>query len=431
MSTTVTRVPTSDSAVAWTKSSGGSNYALVDDPVGTPDDSDYTYTGTVNYIDRFGYTAFAVPNGATNISVSVISRAYRLLPGDKLRCLIYIGSTVYLGPADISLGGTFVDYTQTWSVNPSTTNAWTYSEVNAIGGFGYKLVAMFSGSISYVSQCYISVTYTASTPLNLADGVKTGDSKTFSFSKALTDGSKIADSKVLGVGKLLSDGSKIADSKVLGVGKLLSDGSKIGDSKVLGVGKLLADGSKIADDMTKLLSKYLSLVVGVKIGDSITSSFSKLLSDGSKIADSKVLGVGKLLADGSKIADSKVLGVGKLLSDGSKIADSKVLGVGKLLSDGTLVAESVITLIGHSLYIVLSDAIKASGRYSDSVIKWTKTIFGTTIWTIYSCSSTCSDVCSTIWSKISDAATLWTKSGSITDSWTKKNDPTNPWTKKK
>ena len=63
---TQTRVPTSDAGPNnFTPSSGSDNYAMVDDPVGVPDDATTELT-KVNSAgsEDYGFTAFAISSSA-------------------------------------------------------------------------------------------------------------------------------------------------------------------------------------------------------------------------------------------------------------------------------------------------------------------------------------------------------------------------------
>ncbi len=162
------RLPTSDSAVQWSRSSGSNNYELVDDPYTNPDDdTTYTYTNTQTNKDLFSFTVLAVPVGSVITNVQVIGRFRRMeAGGDSLiRELLKVNGVIYEGLLQQLPYGTpsvFVDRSYTWSVNPNTGLAWTLDDINGIGSnplqtFGYECVGY--NKIVRCTQVYMKVNY--------------------------------------------------------------------------------------------------------------------------------------------------------------------------------------------------------------------------------------------------------------------------------
>ena len=70
----------------------------------------------------------------------------------------YTGSTVALTTA-------FVDYSESWSVDPATGLAWTPAAVSGIQGFGYNAVLASAGCYADISQCYLRLDWFPNRPV--------------------------------------------------------------------------------------------------------------------------------------------------------------------------------------------------------------------------------------------------------------------------
>lgn len=139
---TQTRNPTSDLSVVGTWSGSlNSRYTLVDDyPDTTPTD---VLTGSTNNCNiYFGFTDFAIPAGATEISVQVKYYDQDNSAGtNSANGALGVGAGAY--NAATHNPGSLTAREDNWATNPRTTSAWTVDDVNGVGanaleGFGFK-----------------------------------------------------------------------------------------------------------------------------------------------------------------------------------------------------------------------------------------------------------------------------------------------------
>ena len=143
--TILRRLPISDSAVQWSRSAGTYNFALVDDPIGNPDDdATYTYASTGYYKDYFGFLVFNVPAGSeiTNITLRERFKLYTAGGTSHMRGLIKVNGATYYSSAEDAWYGAYKDEVWTWTTNPNTGQSWTVDDVNGVGSnplqtFGY------------------------------------------------------------------------------------------------------------------------------------------------------------------------------------------------------------------------------------------------------------------------------------------------------
>lgn len=163
--------PTSDEAVAgtWT-GTAGTRYQAVDDyPDTVP--TDYLAHGTAAGSLTFGFSAFAIPPGATGISVAV--RYYDAEPANgsnQSASRIKVGGTYYNSATHNPSGTTYTTRTDTWATNPKTVAAWTVDDVNGVGANALQAFGFYSGDanpVYRVSCVQLEVTYTPA-PVTLA-----------------------------------------------------------------------------------------------------------------------------------------------------------------------------------------------------------------------------------------------------------------------
>lgn len=159
------RLPTGDSAVQWSRSTGSNNYSLTDDQYDSPDDdSTYTYTNVQTNKDLFSFIPFAIPAGSVITSVKVVGRFKRTEAGGDylIRSLLKVNGVTYEGSMQQLLVGSYFDKEHVWSVNPNTGLAWTLDDVNGIGSnplqtFGYECIG-FQKTVR-CTQVYVKVDY--------------------------------------------------------------------------------------------------------------------------------------------------------------------------------------------------------------------------------------------------------------------------------
>lgn len=162
---TLTLRPNADSTpLDLVCSTGTTHYALVDES--SPDDADYVYrTDTAG---SYYYDYYGLPNHTTETGTITGIQVYARCSGTsgytppdgygQIKCKI--SGTAY------SLGSAFNIYTDSWvnydsgsiSVNPATSAAWTWSDIDALI-IGIGLETGVYGGTSKCSQLYVVVTY--------------------------------------------------------------------------------------------------------------------------------------------------------------------------------------------------------------------------------------------------------------------------------
>jgi len=187
---TQVKSPNSDYSVAWTPNIGTDNYGTINE-YPPPSDTGYNSTnGADGTMDKFGFPAFNIPTGSTSISLSMrlrqkISNAIYTARG---RFIITVNGTDYnIDPGDV-LTTSFADYDESWATNPGGS-AWTAEDINGTGSKPLQYIAYdmkrSSGSLGtvYVSQMFVTVTYTAPTGVTVSVGLQSGSKTLFSVSE--------------------------------------------------------------------------------------------------------------------------------------------------------------------------------------------------------------------------------------------------------
>lgn len=127
----------------FTPSTGGDNYALVDD-AGTisPNISDYVSSDTNGHQDFFEFEDLPTTGIGSIFSLKVVTGARMDAVGSRvLRPVYYDGGTEFSASDDFTVTGTVgLDFPIIMEVNPDTSSAWTKSEVDA-GEFGIEVVS--------------------------------------------------------------------------------------------------------------------------------------------------------------------------------------------------------------------------------------------------------------------------------------------------
>lgn len=150
---------------SFTAVGAATDWQCVDDPVGSPDDATtyIKYEGLDTNQVRASVVLGAFAFGGIINSVTITTRV--LMPGATSNGTIFpflrIGGADYDGDAQTFLkdASPWREYSQAWAVNPSTSAAWTVSDLAALeaGVMAAKGTALAS---SYITQIYATVSYT-------------------------------------------------------------------------------------------------------------------------------------------------------------------------------------------------------------------------------------------------------------------------------
>jgi hypothetical protein len=168
---TLTLRPNADNHRGLTKSSGSDNYALVDET--SLDEADYVScsggSSSQTLYDDYGFPNHSTESETIN-SVTVKAYCKKVVKGTDannvtIRPLVTIGGTQYYGDAQNLTTSTAL-YTKAWTVNPATTSAWTWTNIDDLMA-GLELTSRYTdknNSInSYCYQLWVEVEYGAAT----------------------------------------------------------------------------------------------------------------------------------------------------------------------------------------------------------------------------------------------------------------------------
>lgn len=143
--------------ITYQEPNSTSHYDKVDEA--SPDDATtFVYTTSTSYqADTY---AFANPTETGIIdSITVYFRSATYWAGTGYaKAAIYVGSTLYYGSEE-TLSSTWATFSKTWTTNPGTSAAWTWSDLNALEiGVALKYA---SGGAADCTQVYVVITYHA------------------------------------------------------------------------------------------------------------------------------------------------------------------------------------------------------------------------------------------------------------------------------
>lgn len=124
----------------WTPNSGSAHYSRVNEHSAAPypdDDTSYVSTATVNNIDSWAYDDLSIVSGTvyglqTNLYARKTDANLR-----QLKPVVVRSATTYVGSVTQTLASGYVDSTEIYEEDPSTSAAWTVTNVNA-AEFGVK-----------------------------------------------------------------------------------------------------------------------------------------------------------------------------------------------------------------------------------------------------------------------------------------------------
>lgn len=127
--------PNSDGAsTQWTPSTGSTHFSLVDDPAGSPNDTDYVTSAVLSDIDLYNYTDFSLIGTNTPIiGIMVGTTGAMQASGDRdveVRVRDTGGSQVS-GTAHNFASTTIEHFAQCFDQNPVTSVDWTKASLNA------------------------------------------------------------------------------------------------------------------------------------------------------------------------------------------------------------------------------------------------------------------------------------------------------------
>jgi len=135
----ITLFPSGDNSVQFTRNTGATNAAAVDDQYSTGQDDDTTYVedNTAGHIDW--YDLDNLPAGLTPSVVQIRGIARKTDAGVReWRMKIDSGGSIQNGTTQ-ALGSSYTLYKETYLTDPTDSNAWTETKVNALK-LGHEVV---------------------------------------------------------------------------------------------------------------------------------------------------------------------------------------------------------------------------------------------------------------------------------------------------
>lgn len=135
------RLPTGDgSALQWTKSTGATHYALLDDPATAPADSDYVSSSTVGHEDLLTFDALSFITG--QIFGVMVSASIKLdAAGSRtVDARVRSGGSTYAGDTWAVASTLYNHFTSVFELDPDTAALWTVGGVDA-AEFGMKVAS--------------------------------------------------------------------------------------------------------------------------------------------------------------------------------------------------------------------------------------------------------------------------------------------------
>lgn len=267
--------PNSDVSVALTRSSGVSNYALVDEA---------TADGDGTYVYRSGDSAaddlYGLPNPSETGTISNV-RVYHRHRKESAEAvgyaapLVKIGGVTYNGTQRTSTTS-YVTHYSDWANNPNTSSAWTWTNINDLQA-GVRLQGGNDGKDDYNTRCtqvYAEITYAPKRSAAVATGLADTASRDSQYDRGATDvtGQAISAIREAGFPRAAVLMSGIAAVSSLTVGYMKSAGRAI--------------GIDAAASRATALARVITVAVGQAVGASRTLAFHT----------SSGVGIGSLLA---------------------------------------------------------------------------------------------------------------------------------------
>lgn len=135
---TVTLRPNADDAVniLWTAQGGASHFVEVNEAT-RDDDTTYIWTASNNAVDEFELDDTAQTGTINSVTVHAWARSEVSGNDDKLYVLVQdTAGPVHLSTTYLVPDTTYVEHTFTWTQNPQTLVALTWSDINTLRAAG-------------------------------------------------------------------------------------------------------------------------------------------------------------------------------------------------------------------------------------------------------------------------------------------------------
>ena len=172
-------LPDGNDSVQWSPSAiGQPNYTMVDEGSGAIDETDNVTEITDGQSDRYTWTYNSALDDATINYVKINFRAKNTNDSgnENIKGLYRESSTNYY-TSTITLTDDWATYTETWTTNPATSNAWTDDEIeNGIWGME-AAIGRGRFNRTWVATSWLTISYTTGYG-NEVIGVDSGDIST-------------------------------------------------------------------------------------------------------------------------------------------------------------------------------------------------------------------------------------------------------------
>ncbi|MEA3297581.1 MAG: hypothetical protein U9R56_06930 [candidate division Zixibacteria bacterium] len=134
-----------------------SNYQCVDEVSSDGDGSRVIRASNTYARDTYSLDDPGVSSGTID-SVKVFCKAKKDHTLGIIECNLYTHSINYTS-AEQDLTGSYADYSNTWTTNPNTSAAWTWTEINNLQA-GLRIKGQNAGKPAYCTQVWVEVFYT-------------------------------------------------------------------------------------------------------------------------------------------------------------------------------------------------------------------------------------------------------------------------------
>jgi prepilin-type N-terminal cleavage/methylation domain-containing protein len=154
---TLTLRPNGAGASAGLSSSGcGSNYLCVSE-VTSDENSSTVWSSSLSYSEDYYALADPGPQSCPITKVTVYCRARQTLLLGTVRPVISVSGTKYTGTRQ-TLSLSFANYSSSWTTNPKTGAAWTWTDIASLQA-GVRLSGALGLVYAYCTQVWVVVSY--------------------------------------------------------------------------------------------------------------------------------------------------------------------------------------------------------------------------------------------------------------------------------